>query len=86
MLKAHFVKDNIGDFPPKTHNLLLLISQTTLSPTVDQLRLLSQVNQFQLDGRYPDYGMNMFKIASKSYTESLLAEIEALKIWLASKL
>lgn len=86
MLKAHFVKDNISDFPPKTHNLLFLVSQTTLSPTVNHLRLLSQVNQFQLDGRYPDYGLNMFKIASKSYTESLLAEIEEIKIWLASNL
>ena len=86
LLKAHYVQDNMSDFPPKTHNLLLLSSQTTLTPSVDQLRLLSQVNQFQLDGRYPDYKLTMFKIATKSYTNILLQDIELLKTWLNSKL
>jgi len=47
LLKAHFVKDNASDFPPRTHNLLLLISQTTLPSSPDHLRLLSQMNQFK---------------------------------------
>lgn len=46
LLKAHFVQDNTSDFPPKTHNLLLLIAQTKLPSSEDQLRLLSQMNQF----------------------------------------
>lgn len=82
LLKAHFVKDNTSDFPPKTHNLLVLISQTNLSPLPDHLKTLSQVNQFQIDGRYPDYKLNMFKIADRPYTEQLLAEIENVMIWL----
>lgn len=82
LLKAHFVKDNASDFPPKTHNLLVLISQTNLSPLPDHLKTLSQVNQFQIDGRYPDYKLNMFKIADRPYTEQLLAEIENVMIWL----
>ena len=86
LLKAHYVKDNVSDFPPKTHNLILLASNTALAPSTDQLRLLSQMNQFQMDGRYPDYKLTMFKIASKTYTENLLLEIETLKTWLNSKL
>ena len=86
LLKAHFVKDNSVDFPPKTHNLLLLSSQTKLSPTVEHLRLLSQMNQFQLDARYPDYKMNMYKIATEAYTKSLLNEIENVKQWLVNSL
>ncbi|MBK8565332.1 MAG: HEPN domain-containing protein [Saprospiraceae bacterium] len=86
LLKAHFVKDNTVDFPPKTHNLLLLSSQTKLLPSVDQLRLLSQMNQFQLDARYPDYKLNMFKIATESYTQALLDEIEKVKQWLENSL
>lgn len=82
LLKAHFVKDNANDIPPKTHNLLLLIEQTALSPSIDQMRLLSRVNQFQLDGRYPDYKLNMYKIATEVYTQDLLHEIEQLKSWL----
>ncbi len=86
LLKAHYVKDNASDFPPKTHNLLFLASNTALNPSPDHLRLLSQMNQFQLDGRYPDYKLTMFQIASKTYTENLLQEIELLKTWLNSKL
>jgi HEPN domain-containing protein len=86
LLKAHFVKDNTSDFPPRTHNLLLLVSQTTLLPAPDDLRLLSQMNQFQIDGRYPDYKLAMFKIATEAYTKSLLDEINLLRQWLDNKL
>jgi HEPN domain-containing protein len=86
LLKAHFIKDNEENFPPKTHNLLFLASHTTLSPSSDVLRLLSQMNQFHIDSRYPDYKLNMYKIADKSYTENLLKEVEKVKIWLESNL
>lgn len=86
LLKAHWVKDNTTDFPPKTHNLMLLVSQTGLAPSVEQLRLLSRVNQFQLDGRYPDYKLNMFKIATEDYTQELLHEIELVQKWLENSL
>ena len=86
LVKAHFVKDNTSDLPPRTHNLLLLISQTTLSPSMDHLRLLSQMNQFQIDGRYPDYKLTMFKIATEAYTKALLDEVNLLKQWLDNNL
>ncbi len=86
LLKAHFVKDNVADFPPKTHNLLTLISQIAIAPSVEQMRLFSQMNQFQIDGRYPDYKGDIYKIATKNYTKSLLEEIEILKTWLLTML
>ncbi len=86
LLKAHHVKDNTGDFPPRTHNLLMLCTQTTLSPADNQLRILSQMNQFQMDGRYPDYKMAMFKLATDIYTNTILEEVESVKIWLTSTL
>lgn len=86
LLKAHWVKDSSTDFPPKTHNLMLLVSQTGLAPSVEQLRLLSRVNQFQLDGRYPDYKLNMFKIATEDYTQQLLHEIDLVQKWLENSL
>jgi HEPN domain-containing protein len=86
LAKAHFVKDNPSDFPPKTHNLLILVAQTLLEPDEEQTKLLSRINQFQLDGRYPDYKQNMYKIASKTYTEEILIEIESIKTWLETTL
>ena len=55
-------------------------------PTVEQLRLLSQMNQFQMGARYPDYKLNMYRIATKPYTKSLLDEIEKVRLWLESSL
>jgi len=31
LCKAHWVKDNAGDFPPKIHNLIILLDKTKLS-------------------------------------------------------
>jgi len=41
---------------------------------------------FQMDGRYPDYKMAMFKIATDSYTSKILQEVESAKIWLTNVL
>jgi HEPN domain-containing protein len=86
LLKAHFVKDNQSDFPPRTHNLLVLSEHTQLELSDEQLRLLSTINQFQLDGRYPDYQLNMYRIASEEYTQDLLQKIDIQKIWLLQQL
>lgn len=43
--KAHWVKDNHDNHPPRTHNLIKLSSQINFKLTED----------FQLEGRYPDY-------------------------------
>jgi HEPN domain-containing protein len=86
LLKAHHVKDNAGDFSPRTHNLLLLSEQTGLSPSDEQLRIFSQMNQFQIEGRYPDYKLTMFKLATQSFTQDLLQEVEIVKSWLTSTL
>lgn len=86
LLKAHFVRCQTVDFPPKTHNLLILINETDLIPTTDQLRFLSLLNQFQIEGRYPDYKFAMFKIASEEYTKELLDEVQLIKQWLETNL
>lgn len=55
MLKAHWVKDNSGDFPPRIHNVRRLAELTNLDLNPDQLAFLEQINTFQIEGRYPDY-------------------------------
>ena len=53
--KALWVKENESDFPPRIHNLLILLEKSSLILTEHQLKFLSQLNTFQLEGRYPDY-------------------------------
>lgn len=47
LCKAHWVKDNAGNIPPKIHNLTVILAKTKLKPTKEDAEFLSQINQFQ---------------------------------------
>lgn len=55
LCKAFWVCDNESNHPPKIHNLVYLLKQTTLELNDEQLDFLLVFNDFQLEGRYPDY-------------------------------
>jgi HEPN domain-containing protein len=55
LIKAHWVKDNINSVPPKTHNLVSLIKQTEAELSTEHMIFLTILNDFQIQGRYPDY-------------------------------
>ncbi len=55
LLKAHWTKDNEGDFPPRTHNLEILLSQTTLSMPIEDIDELRIMSAWNTEGRYQDY-------------------------------
>ncbi|MBK6994435.1 MAG: HEPN domain-containing protein [Saprospiraceae bacterium] len=86
LLKAHFVKDNENDHPPRTHNLVRLASLTQLTFSADDLLLLDKMNDYQMEGRYPDYQFMIFKICDQSHTETLLQEVEKIRLWLLNQL
>lgn len=52
LLKAVFCHVN-NSVPPRTHNLLYLVDILKLNITDTQKTLLSQLNKFYLDSRYP---------------------------------
>ena len=64
LTKALWVKDHKGNFPPKIHNLLALVERSSLNPDKTQYEFLDSLNQFQLEGRYPDYQGKIHKIAT----------------------
>jgi len=37
LIKAHWVKDNVKNIPPRTHNIRWLVEQTALKLTPDQI-------------------------------------------------
>lgn len=86
LLKAHFVKDNPSDYPPRIHNLVRLASQTQLAFPTDDLLFLDKMNDYQMEGRYPDYQFLIFKICDRHHTETLLVEVEKIRLWLLSQL
>lgn len=82
LMKAHWVKDNQGTVP----HLVYLLGQTQLSLPAPFPALLVQMNQFQMSSRYPDYQFLMYKIATKTYTQTVLKQVEQLKTWLEKTL
>jgi hypothetical protein len=51
LFKARWVKDNIDNFPPRTHALQFLYNQTDLDIPVEEYDYLAVVNQWRIDTR-----------------------------------
>ncbi len=86
MLKAHWVKDNPDNFPPRIHNLRRLAENTKLGLNPGQLVFLEQMNTFQIEGRYPDYRFSIYQILDEQKTKSILDETEIFNQWLLNNL
>jgi HEPN domain-containing protein len=86
LIKAHWVKDNVGNFPPKIHNLNKLAAQTKLSLTDEELIFCADMNKFQIEGRYPDYVSDIYKIVNSKYTANYLKQCQKLRRKLAGLL
>lgn len=84
--KAQWVQDNLGDVPPKIHNINKLWQATQLTPTQSQTDTATQLNTYQLEGRYPDYIRWLYFTTTPISAKQLFVETEALRIWLLSTL
>ena len=80
--KAIWVKNNMANTPPKTHNLLKIIKEAQLDlPDEDQTFLL-KLNQYQVESRYPEDIDKLYKITDKKLTEEYFAKIATIDICL----
>lgn len=52
-LKAH-VCDQTKDLAPRIHNLVRLAELAAIPASVEQMRVLAEMNAFNIEGRYPD--------------------------------
>ena len=85
-LKAFYVKDNENRMPPKTHNLVKLAEKTTI-PLNEQVKFfLDEINDFNLEVRYPEYGKEFYRICTKKFAENYFIKIKEHFIWLKSLL
>ena len=86
ILKAHWVKDNDDNIPPKTHNLTKLAEQTNLVLGSDDLQFLGKMNVYQLEGRYHDYIFSLYKTTKQERSVELLIQVKNLQLWLTNQL
>ena len=85
-LKSLFVMNNDNKIPPKTHNLIKLAKLAKVFLTHDQRIFLDEVNDFNLEVRYPEYRKDFYKICTKEFTEKYFLKIQEVEKWLKSQL
>ena len=86
VLKALYVRDNQNQLPPKTHNLAKLAENTNIVLTVEQKIFLDEVNDFNLEVRYPEYMREVYKKCTKDFAESYFIRIKEMFQWIKSQL
>lgn len=86
LIKAHWVKDNEDNHPPRIHNLVYLHDQTKLNLSGEQTDFLNRLNNFQLEGRYPDVKFRMRKMCTKEFTAEIIEQIKLMEQCLLNKL
>lgn len=79
LIKAHWVKDNELNIPPKTHSLLKLSAQTNLHFNQEELKFLAKFNEFQLEGRYPDYQLKIYQSLNRNVVKDILIQFENIR-------
>jgi HEPN domain-containing protein len=85
-IKGLWVKDNKANIPPKIHNLVTLIKQTQTVLNEDDMTFLRDMNKFQLEGRYSDYKLKIYKICTKEFTEEFVEKTKIIRKCLLEKL
>ena len=85
-LKALYVKDNANRLPLKTHNLVKLAEKTTLPLNMDKKVFLDEVNDFNIETRYPEYKQEFYKICTREYAEKYFEKIKEQYRWIKSLL
>ncbi len=86
LLKAHWVKKHSSNHPPRIHNLIYLIDNIPVETDVKQRTFFEKMNAFQLEGRYPDYKNNLYKICDKKFTGEILKQVNEERSWLLKSL
>lgn len=86
LLKAHWIKDNVANTPPRTHDLQLIYQQTELELTGELYDYLGGISNWNIQSRYPDYKMKLHKICTPAYMELQKTKMLELRKCLLEKL
>ena len=85
-LKAVYVDANDNKNPPRLHNLVRLAETSKLELSKEQIAFLDEVNDFNLESRYPDYKFEFYKSCTEEYSENYFNLIKEFYQWIKSLL
>lgn len=76
--KALWIKNNQDNYPPKIHNLLAILKQADTVLDEDQQLFLLKLNQYQVEGRYPEDIEKLYKVTDGKLTTEYIANIKTI--------
>ena len=86
ILKALWVKNNASDIPPKTHNLKKIADEAKYPVSEEEAILFLEINDFNLEARYPDYKFDFHKKCTKEFAEAYIIKIKELHKCIVSQI
>ena len=84
--KAIWVKNNIENIPPRSHNTYYILDQAKIKLTTEQIDFLLILNEFNIEGRYPDYKQKIFQFTTKEYSDDMFLKFKEMREWLLNLL
>ena len=79
LAKAHWVRTNQDDIPPRIHSIVRLLEQSSIDLGLETMDFLESFNKFQLSGRYPDYQNQIYKMCTKNFTSEQLEKAKEIR-------
>ena len=79
LAKALCVINGTENIPPKTHNLLKILNESGVKLNEKQQVFLLKLNQYQIEGRYPEDIGKLYKFTNAKLTTEYIKEIKNLK-------
>lgn len=85
LLKALYI-DHLNSFPPKSHNLLILVQEIGVILPEHLQEAIIEINTFNVETRYPDIKFRFYKKCSADFSLRYMKIVEEIKKWLRRKL
>jgi len=86
LFKALWVKENIDNTPPRSHDLQYLHNQTNLNLDAEDYSFLAIVSAWNLETRYPDYKRMIYKRTTGPFTLVQFEKVKLMRECLLKKL
>ncbi len=80
-LKALY-QQNLQETPPKTHNLIYLLSRIGLTPDQDKSRVIAKLNEANVATRYPDDIGKLQSDYTQEIAQQILAQAKEILEWI----
>ena len=85
LLKAIYVREH-QKIAPRIHDLVKLAKSTSLNMNDEQLVFLSEVSDFNMEGRYPDEKNQFSRKCNREFAEDYLRRIKEMRAWLKKQI